>query len=54
MGDETKENPYTREDVEAKIKEHGGPEGLDLSGKEFEEGIDLHGLDLSRIILKGA
>jgi len=53
MGEE-KEKPLTREDVEKKIEEHGGPEGLDLSGKVFESGIDLHGLNLNGVILKGA
>jgi len=46
--------PFTREDVEAKIKEHGGPKGLDLSGKVFEEGIDLRELNLKGIILDKA
>lgn len=55
MGDGTKENPYTREDVLRLIEEHGGTaKGLDLSGKRFEEGIDLHGLDLREIVLKEA
>ena len=52
MGDGTKENPYTREDVLKLIEENGGKaEGLDLSGKTFEEGIDLSGLNLSGIKL---
>lgn len=46
--------PLTRKDVEAKIKEHGGPEGLDLSEQTFVEAIDLSDLDLHGIILKGA
>jgi len=55
MGDGTKENPFTREDVEARIKENGGTaEGLDLSQREFERGIDLHALNLERIILTRA
>ena len=55
MGDGTKENPYTRKDVEKKIEEHGGKaKGLDLSGKVFEAEIDLRELDLNGIILKGA
>ena len=55
MGDGTKENPYTREDVEKAIKEHGGTaSGLDLSGKAFEAGIDLRGLNLKGIILERA
>jgi len=53
MGDGTKENPYTREDVLRLIKENGGKaEGLDLSGKTFEDGIDLRGLDLKGIMLE--
>ncbi len=52
MGDGTRENPYTREDVLRLIKENGGKaEGLDLSGKAFEQGIDLRGLNLKGIIL---
>ena len=51
---EEKEKPLTRKDVEKKIEEHGGPRGLDLSGKTFEAGIDLRGLDLKGIILKEA
>jgi len=55
MGDGTKENPYTRDDVLRLIEENGGTaEGLDLSGKEFESGIDLSKLNLSGIILEGA
>ena len=55
MGDGTKENPYTREDVLRLKKENSGTaEGLNLSGKFFEEGIDLSKLDLSGIILKEA
>jgi hypothetical protein len=55
MGDGTKENPYTREDVLRLIKENGGTaKELDLSGKIFEGDIDLQGLDLSWIILKDA
>ena len=52
---EERENPLTREDVEAKIKEHGGTaNGLNLSGEVFEKGIDLRGLDLRGIILNKA
>jgi len=52
MGNGTEENPFTREDVLRLIKENGGnAEGLDLSGKYFEDGIDLHGLDLKGINL---
>ncbi len=55
MGDGTKENPYTREDVLRLIKENGGTaKGLDLSGKVFKTGIDLQGLDLGKIILNKA
>ena len=55
MGDGTSENPYTREDVLRLIEENRAKaKGLDLSGKVFEEGIDLCGLDLSGIILNGA
>lgn len=46
------EKPLTREDVLKLIEEHGGPEGLDLSGKKFEEEIDLSGLDLHGIIIR--
>lgn len=51
--------PLTREDVLKLIEEHGGPEGLDLSGRNLEE-IDLSSpeegprLDLHGIILQGA
>jgi uncharacterized protein YjbI with pentapeptide repeats len=55
MGDGTKANPYTRKDVLRLVKENGGKaEGLDLSGREFEPLIDLSGLDLNGIILRGA
>jgi len=55
MGDGPKENPYTREDVLRLIEQNGGTaEGLDLSQKEFEEGIDLRELHLSGIIMKSA
>jgi hypothetical protein len=54
MGDGTEKKPYTREDVLRLIRKNGGTAaGLDLSGKEFEDGIDLSGLDLSGIILRG-
>lgn len=50
-----KQKPLTREDVLRLIEENGGKaEGLDLSGKTFEEGIDLSGLDLHGIILNRA
>jgi hypothetical protein len=52
---EEKEKPLTREDVLKLIEENGGKaEGLDLSGKRFEEGIDLHELNLGGIILATA
>ena len=55
MGDGTKESPFTREDVLRLIKENGGTaEGLDLSEKWFEKGIDLTELDLKGIILINA
>lgn len=49
MGDGTKENPYTREDVLQAIEGNGGTaRGLDLIGRWFENGIDLSELDLKR------
>jgi hypothetical protein len=42
------EKPLTREEVLKMIEEHGGPEGLDLSGR------NLTGIDLSEIHLSGA
>lgn len=55
MGDGTVWNPYTREDVLRLIKENGDKaEGLDLSGKVFERGLDLNGLNLRGILLRGA
>ncbi len=51
---EEKRKPLTRKDVLRLIKEHGGPEGLDLPGKVFEEAIDLSGQDLHGIILSKA
>jgi len=55
MGDGTKENPFTREDVLKAIEENGGKaEGLDLSKQTFEEEIDLRGIDLKGIILNKA
>jgi len=59
MGDGTEQNPYTHEDVLKLIEEHSGSEGLNLSGKVFEKGIDLSGLkppslSLSGIILNDA
>jgi hypothetical protein len=55
MGDGTHDNPYTREDVLRLIKENGGKaKGLDLSGKVFEQGIDLSKLNLAEITLSNA
>ena len=52
---EEKQKPLTREDVLRLIEENGGTaEGLDLSEKRFEKGIDLHKLNLEGIILKDA
>jgi len=55
MGDGTRENPYTREDVLRLIAENGGnAQYLNLSGKYFEKGIDLRRLNLRGIILSDA
>ncbi len=55
MGDGTKENPFTREDVLRLIEKHGGTaKGLDLSEKIFEAWIDLRDLNLNGIILNKA
>lgn len=55
MGDGTKENPFASADVYMRIAENGNvTEGLDLSGNYFEEGIDLHEIDLTGAILNGA
>lgn len=52
---EEKEKPLTRKDVDERIKKNGGTaKGLDLSGETFEDGIDLSGLNLQRVILKKA
>ena len=52
---ERKEKTLTRKDVLRLIKENGGTaEGLDLSEKVFEDGVDLSGLDLKGIILNNA
>lgn len=44
------EKPLTRHDVERLIEEHGGPEGLDLSGRHLRQAplsrLDLHGAHL--------
>lgn len=53
MGDGTREKPYTRKDVLRLIKKNGGTaEELDLSGKHFEQGIDLTGIYLGSVILQ--
>lgn len=49
-----KAKPLTRKEVLAMIKRHGKAEGLDLSRREFEENINLSGLDLSGIHLTEA
>jgi len=49
----TEGKPLTKEDVLKLIKEHGGTDGLDLSGRNLE-GIDLSDLDLWGINLQGA
>jgi len=55
MGDGTKENPFTREDVRKRIRQNGDTaKGLDFSGKEFEEEVDLCDLNLKGIILNNA
>ena len=52
---EQKGKPLTRADLLRLIETNGGTaEELDLSGKVFEEGIDLSDLDLHGIILKDA
>ena len=51
----SEEKPLTREDVLKLIKENGGKaEGIDLSDKVFEPGINLQGLDLHGITLNGS
>lgn len=53
MGTGTEKNPYTRKDVLRLIKKNGGTAaGLDLSGKYFEDDIDLRGLDFNGIKLQ--
>ena len=52
---EKKERPLTREDVLKLIGDNGGTaEGLDLSGREFQKGINLRKLNLRMINLSGA
>ncbi len=48
------EEPLTRDDVLKMIEEHGGPNGLDLSGAIFVPGIDLSNMNLAGIILEKA
>ncbi|MCJ7575174.1 MAG: pentapeptide repeat-containing protein [Dehalococcoidia bacterium] len=49
------EKPFTRADVVSAIEQNGGKaDNLDLTGKRFEEGVSLDGLDLRRIVLIGA
>ena len=53
MGDGTKDNPYTREDVLKLIEDNGGDaRRLDLSGRWFEAGINLQNLPLEDINLQ--
>ena len=55
MGDGTRENPFTREDVLRLIEENGGTaKGLDLSGKWFEREINLKGTILASVHLERA
>ncbi len=55
MGDGTKENPYTREDVLRWIEKNGGTaEKLELSNRQFVDEADLSDLELSGIILNNA
>ena len=55
MGDGTKENPFTREDVCREIdKCRSKGEVPNFSNKEFEEGIDLRGFDLREVIFRDA
>lgn len=55
MGDGTKSNPYTREDVKKMIEDRAGmTEGLNLSRKWFKQLIDLSELDLKGVNLKKA
>lgn len=47
------ELPLTREEVEELIRQHNGPSGLDLSGRNLSF-IDLSGMDLNGVVLAGA
>jgi hypothetical protein len=54
MGDGTRENPFTSEDVIELVAGNGdNAQGLDLSGKYFIGGIDLSGLDLEGVNARG-
>ncbi|MGD1118391.1 MAG: pentapeptide repeat-containing protein [Dehalococcoidales bacterium] len=53
MGNGSIDNPFLREDIVRLIEENGRTaQDLNLSNKEFADGIDLRGLKLQRIILK--
>ena len=53
MGEGTKVNPYTREDIIELVKNNeNAQENLDLTGAWFETGINLRGLDLAGVIMK--
>ena len=55
MGDGTKENPYTREDVQKKINEMKNDfDWVDLSGGEFQYKVDLRGLKLHGFIFRNS
>jgi Pentapeptide repeats (9 copies) len=55
MGDGTKENPFTKDELLKLVNEfRSRGEVPDFSKKEFEEGIDLSGCDLSGVIFKDA
>jgi hypothetical protein len=55
MGDGTSKNPFIIADIYMLKAQNGNvTEGLDLSGKVFEKGIDLHEIDLTGDILDGA
>ncbi|GAG09892.1 unnamed protein product, partial [marine sediment metagenome] len=55
MGEGTKANPYTREDVIKKIGEMKNSfDWVDLSGGKFKHKIDLRGVNLHGFVLKKA
>ncbi len=55
MGDGTRENPYTREDIILKKGEmKNSYDWVDLSGGKFKYKIDLRGINLHGFILKKA